>query len=230
MKKSIFLTLLIFYVLVLPIGAFAGQEDIYISGKTDSFAFKWVSTKAGDQEIMELWADEPQAINDDNSPVISWTWNKGPSSGWSGWGMQWRGWNVPIDFYSMVGQPPDLRDPKGSAAADQAFTEKARTFNLSFFVKGKVPEAQQGGVIVRFDGVGDIPSNAIPFLDRIVDHTGKPSKLSDTEFKRVEIPLNEFRIVKSRIDGNGIKQIVFGTPSQPGTTGELYIYGIRISP
>jgi hypothetical protein len=221
---------LLFLVLLPPFAAFAGHQDIYVPGRTGSFAFKWVSTETGTQDVLELWADEPQAQNDDNSPVIAWTWNKGPGTGWAGWGMQWLGWNVPIDFYDMVGQPQNLRDPSGSAAADQAFTEKARTFNLSFFVKGNVPQAQQSGVEVKFDGVGDIPSNAVPFLDRIVDDSGQPSRLSQTEFRRVEVPLNEFRIVRSRIDGNAIKHIVFGTPSDPGATGELFIYGIRISP
>jgi hypothetical protein len=231
MKRIELMGLLLIPVLGLSAPADAGEEAIFTKDNPRSLTFKWVEDGTGTQTVSQLWPNEDAAKNDHGADVIAWAWDKGPDQEqqWSGWGVQWKGWNKPISFYDLVGQPDHLRDPGGSLQAAQEFKRLANAYELSFYVKCSVPDQQQQSVVVKFDGRGDIPSVSIPFLEYIVDDSGQPAQLSASQFRKVRIPLNDFDIVRSRIDGNAIKHIVFGAPSMAGAKGELYLYGLRVS-
>ncbi|CAN2041115.1 hypothetical protein GMMP15_20016 [Candidatus Magnetomoraceae bacterium gMMP-15] len=227
MKKHLIITCyMIFFLLFISIenGLCCDSQTIYTKDCTDSFSFKWISTDTGKQEVEQLFPDEAKAKNPEGSDVIKWTWNK-EESGWAGWGMQWLGWDKPINLFKIIGL--DIKDDKKiSSKIARTFSKEAAKFALQFKVKGFISSDKHKELLwVRFDGKGDVPSKEIPFLSYIIGN--KP--LSKTEFRKVSIPLNRFRIVRSRIDASEIKQIVFGTPTISNTNGTLYIYDIRIT-
>jgi hypothetical protein len=204
----------------------ANQEDIYTPDYTSSFSYRWDSAETGKQSLEELFPDDPGAKNKDGADVIKWSWSKKEQK-WAGWGMQWHGWTKEIDFFSLVGQPAEYR--KVSSASAKEFSKNASKYDLVFYVKGIISNPEHASLVeVKFDGEGDRPSKAVRFLSYLYDEKGKKSDLSKDEFKMARIPLNEFNIVRSRIDAGKIKQIVFGTPTAPNTSGTLYLYNIKI--
>jgi len=204
------------------------EEIIFKSPKhTSSFNYKWVSTETGKQDVELLFPSDRGAHNPDRSDVIEWSWNKTKSK-WAGWGMQWKGWNKPINFSSIV-KHRFVGEELTSKIAKE-FSRCASNFELQFKVKGYISNSFHKDLLwVKFDGIGDVPSKEIKFLYYIKDKNGETVELSSETFHEVKIPLNEFKIIRSRINPTRIKQITFGTPTVQKTDGKIYLYDIKIS-
>jgi hypothetical protein len=209
--------------LLLPVSDVWGREEkIYTKGYTQSFSYKWIDTRTGEQRVEELFPNDQGAANPDGSDVIKWTWHK-EKADWAGWGILWRGWDQPIDFFRLVGQ---TRTGISSAVAEE-FSKRARNFTVQFKIKGSVTPQHEKLLKVKFDGQNDQPSEWVEFLSYLYDGANRVS-LSPKTFYTVKIPLNLFYIVRNRIDASKIKDLVFSTPTAQNTDGELYLYDIKI--
>lgn len=202
-------------------------ENIFTARNSNSYSYKWLDPSSNETllGIKRLFPNSPEAANPDNSIVIKWTWNKSEPT-WAGWGMQWRGWNNYIDFFSVVSQPTSLRDCNDYRAVEE-FSGRTAQCKLQFKIKGRVTNNQLALVTVRFDGSDDSPSSRVPFLNYIYDRNVK-SNLAQDSFRLVSIPFNEFKMMEEGVCPTAIKQIVFETPTVINTNGVLYIYDIKI--
>ena len=220
-------------------------EDIYTDRYSSGFNYNWVSTESGDQDVRELLPFDPRPNKSGNAfNIIHWYWNKREyENKWSGWGMQWQGWNADINLYTILGlQPtPDFRaltrqqfDQFRASAGDARL--KFRVF-ISKFDENSAEDYST--VRVRFDGKEDKPSKEIAFLndeylfnenslEALPDLNEKNLGLDQNVAYRVEIPLDHFEIIRKRIDPSTIKQIVFSTPNEGSTQGDLLLFDIKI--
>ena len=123
------------------------------------------------------------------------------------------------------------------------FRKNATRVRLKFrvFISGfEEKKAKDHSMVqVRFDGEGDKSSREIAFLsDKYLFNEDSIATKPDTNKKnlgldqnvpyRVEIPLDHFEIIRNNIDPSKIKQIVFSTPNQGKTKGDLLLFDIKI--
>ncbi|MBF8273839.1 MAG: hypothetical protein HW380_2944 [Magnetococcales bacterium] len=214
------------------------EEGIFNDERNSGFNNRWVEpNNTSAHEIgLSKGAAKPSFVPAHH--VIHWRWDKTvfSYSNYS-WGMQWRGCNEPIDFLSILymDRPP----AEMTLEYYKNFTRRAEQVALKFELILADDDFSGKAINVRFDMVGDIPSEDVNILEHLYSHDHphppitiypKAPNLGLEKKRPYEVIINfiDFAFLEQGLDLTKMKQIVFSIPKDGPKKGDIFLYNIRI--